>query len=357
MNVLLADLQGFSIFNIEVTPLNAVGLFLFVTNAISFAVIYLLLKEPESDQKPDASPVGETSEDGTWAFVKQTMSLDILLPICSILVLNANFQLLETGLAPAAANILGWGPIAISTAFGFNALLMFGMIVITYQLASMGFKDATLLEMGLIASIVGYGLLYFMWNQNASLWQFLTPFILSTAAFPFLGAPTRSIFTKAVDAHPALSRQQGTMQAIMSMAASVAGFVAPGLIAAFVLRTPEQVSASADQREFTSWALFAPVLSGALLVGFVYLRRVAKSESYTTHARPSETTSLLQVGGQFTVPAFHPRTEAYRRHSVTLMGIPQISFHPEFSNLGEAKEVSRRTVAFYKKLDPNLLCL
>lgn len=57
------------------------------------------------------------------------------------------------------------------------------------------------------------------------------------------------------------------------MAASVSGFLAPGLIAAFVLRTPDQVSASRHGRELAPGALAAPLSSLIVLIGVVYLRR------------------------------------------------------------------------------------
>jgi hypothetical protein len=144
------------------------------------------------------------------------------------------------------------------------------------------------------------------------------------------------------------------MQAVMSMAASVAGFTAPGLIAAFVLRTPEEVAASDDQREYTAWALFAPILSIIVLVGFLYMGYFAPVPNATPTAAddvdwdkviagedneeqespyPSERTSLLAGGilpHALEIPRrFHPLTEAHRRHSITLMGVPQISFHAE----------------------------
>jgi MFS family permease len=346
LNVFLDKLEGFSIFSIPVTPLNSVGLFLFLANAMSFLVIYLLLKEPLEVTKPEASPVGSTDKSKV-DLLSSLLSLDIILPNLSILVMNANFQLVEVGLAPAASDILGWGPVGISTAFGFNAVFMFILIVVTFQLSSMGVKDQSMLEFGWMLSIVGYGSLYFLWNSNASMWEFVTPFVLSTAGFPFLGAPTRSFYTKAVAASPLLRNQQGTMQAIMSMAASVAGFVAPGLIAAFVLRTPQQVAASEHHREFSPYALFAPIFSILLLAGYLNVKYSPKEEPLEEEKdeEPQETTPLLDGGAVLSGPAypttFHPLTEDYRRHSVTLMGISEMSVHNQ-----KDAPVGRHTVRF-----------
>ena len=229
--------------------------------------------------------------------------------------------------------------------------VIFGMIILTFQLASRGVSDETMLVTGLILSVVGYTLVYFCWHVGAAMVEFIFPFFVAVCAFPFLGAPTRSLFTKAVDAQPNLRTQQGTMQAIMSMSASIAGFAAPGLIAAFVLRTPEQVAASKDQREFTAWALFAPLFSLIVLVGFLYLRFcvpkpvIDEEEEEEEEEVVGETSALLPVAGGMlpqglVIPTkFHPRTQAYRRHSITLMGIPQFSFHHE------ATKVTRHTIA------------
>jgi hypothetical protein len=45
------------------------------------------------------------------------------------------------------------------------------------------------------------------------------------------------------------------------MSSSVGGFTAPSMITHFCLRTPDRVLNSSDGREFTSLALFSPLLS------------------------------------------------------------------------------------------------
>lgn len=76
----------------------------------------------------------------------------------------------------------------------------------------------------------------------------------------------------AVNAKPALRNYHGSMQAVLSMAASVAGFTTPGIVATYCLRHPEDVVASSDKRELTMFSLFAPFLSLLSLLGIVYLR-------------------------------------------------------------------------------------
>lgn len=123
-------------FSIELTSLNTVGLFLFISNSISFVIIYVMLKEPPESTKPPAS-VDEVDSKG-WNFWKSLFSLEILIPIMSVFTLNVSFQLLETGLAPAANDALGVGPTAISAIFGLNSILIFCAIIVTIILSSKG---------------------------------------------------------------------------------------------------------------------------------------------------------------------------------------------------------------------------
>jgi hypothetical protein len=171
------------------------------------------------------------------------------------------------------------------------------------------------------------------------------------------------------------------------MAASVSGFLAPGLIAAFVLRTPDQVSASRHGRELAPAALAAPLSSLLVLVGVVYLRNhpvfevqrsnnhhdgtmirrrvdhhpaAAEADHHHHHYHHqqhspiiavTESTTLVDIetddidndnnddddndddddddeDSQF-VPlphVFEPSTEAHRRDSSIIMGIPQFEW-------------------------------
>ena len=155
-----------------------------------------------------------------------------------------------------------------------------------------------------------------------------TTVVVCTFVFPLLGAPTRSIFTVAVAENEILAGHQGTMQAIMSMVASIAGFAAPSLIAAYVLRSPDEVASSDDQRELTLCALFAPLLSLATFVGVVYIGYVRPEITCKTPAETAiEERQALLSETDMDLASSH--MEANRRTSITLMHIPQVSFHHE----------------------------
>lgn len=136
-----------------------------------------------------------------------------------------------------------------------------------------------------------------------------------------------------------------TMQALMSMVVSVAGFTTPGIISAFVLRKPEEVDASSDNREFAPWALFAPVLSLIVLVGLLYMHWIKKPLETTAKEEVDETSSLMDTTPlkwsrkDYSVPSFDPKTIAARRECLTLMCIPQITYE----DFQEEENHGRRT--------------
>jgi len=159
---------------LSLDPLNSVGLFLVLFNGISFLIMYFLLEEPPAETKPEKSTGDDTDERG-WIFWRNVFRLDIQVPILAIFTMNANFQLLETGMAPVANDLLGWEPVKISALFGFNAILIFLAIVLIFKLSSMGVQDVTIMKMGLVVSILGYVLMFSWWRRGASTFMFVFP--------------------------------------------------------------------------------------------------------------------------------------------------------------------------------------
>ncbi len=85
--------------------------------------------------------------------------------------------------------------------------------------------DSVMVAMGNILWIVGGTGMYLFWQRDAPILHFVLPIVISCAGFPFISASNRSNFTKAVASQPALEESVALMQSILSMAASVAGFV------------------------------------------------------------------------------------------------------------------------------------
>ena len=203
--------------------------------------------------------------------------------------------------------------------------------------ATLKVKDEILVMVGAFLSMIGYFFVWDFWKWESSGFYFIFPVLVATSGFPFLAAPIRSLYTKAVDEVEILSRNQGMMQAVLSMSASVAGFVTPALIAAFLLRTPAQVENSQDLRELSPMSIAVPAMMGLILLGitFDWLRhRTAQLEK----GNPYETTSLIQ--SQRRQRRFLPKDEVNRKTSVMVMGMVQGSMLEE----REEKEIILRKV-------------
>lgn len=275
--------------------LNSVGLVLVAANFISLLAITFLLEEPKKHIQADEEKDGETfnndeeldakiaaassnfgksqsSDTSTIEIIRSFLSVDILVPMLSIFTFNANFQLIETGFAPASHDALGWGPVQSSLALGSISFIIAANMANVINLSKRGYPDVNLLCGGLVMSIIAYTVLYFSWVKDSTPWHFVLPILVAGSSFPYLAPATRSIFTLAVQSKPALEQYNGFMQAILSMAASVAGFTAPSFVAKYALRSPEEVFASSDGRELTIYSLFAPIMSILVLIGIIYSR-------------------------------------------------------------------------------------
>mmetsp|Transcript_24833 Transcript_24833/g.38272 ORF Transcript_24833/g.38272 Transcript_24833/m.38272 type:complete len:416 (+) Transcript_24833:323-1570(+) len=345
-NVLLSKID-FKVGSFQVDSLNSVGLVLIGSNIFAMACIYFMLEEPKSvldQQESSASEISlQSAAPDRLDVLKALITPNILVPMLSIFSLNLNFQIIETAFAPAASHALGWGPVQTSLVLGSNSVVIFINMMIVFQLSARKVNDETLVIFGLIVAMIGYTSIYIFWEMDASVWHFIVPIVMGTSCFPFLGAPSRSVFTKQVDSDHALDAYHGTMQALLSMAASVGGFVAPSFVAYYCLRQPEDVEASSNGRELTEWSLVGPLLSFCTLLGMIYILLGQKTEEKQatvdvensvkdTAEEPSvpagEQTGLLKTkletqARRCSRRRLDARTESNRRLSACMMGISQ----------------------------------
>lgn len=80
---------------VQLDAQNSVGLFLAGANIMGFLAIYFLLQEP--GRKIHVSLHGTLPENyvegGKWDFIESLFSIEIMLPVFTIFVVNSNFQL------------------------------------------------------------------------------------------------------------------------------------------------------------------------------------------------------------------------------------------------------------------------
>jgi glucan phosphoethanolaminetransferase (alkaline phosphatase superfamily) len=252
---------------------------------------------------------------------------------------------IETGFAPAAYHALGWGPVGTSTVLGLISLLLFGFMIIVYVLSAKGISDEMLVIIGNSTWIVGGTMLYFMWVAKTQAWKFVIPVVVCISGMPFIAAPNRSLFAQRVDANPALEVRSALMQALLSMFSSVAGVVMPSFVAAFILRKPEEVEASQSHRELNPLALCIIVGPMITILGVIYVsifKPLGKDafgddnedEEVDAEEMADEVTSLVlkrtttiasRRSSAFVLAQKADHfTEANRRMSALIMGIPQI---------------------------------
>ncbi|CAJ1970157.1 unnamed protein product [Cylindrotheca closterium] len=271
INYFLDSVHG-QVFGVPVGPLNSVGLLLAIGYFVAALVVYFIMPEPpEKDNTvklPEAFDAGSSDSANFWI---ACLSIDILLPTFILFAANSAFQLIETALPPAASHGLRWGPSEASAVLGAVSIAIFGVMGVVMFMSTSGVSDTKLVAAGNLLFLVGGVSIYLMWTDVANAWQYILPVMISISGFPFIASPNRSNFTKAVMDRPVLESNQATMHAILSMFHSVAGFTTPGFVAAYVIRSPQQVDASADNRELTSLALYAPVLCALSLVGLYYI--------------------------------------------------------------------------------------
>jgi hypothetical protein len=119
-------------------------------------------------------------DERSFKFWSAICCLEIGIPFLSTFTLNANYQLMETGLAPAASDALGFGPVQISSIFGGNAVLIFLAILFTFAMSAKGVSDEALLMTGWIISCFGYTAMYVLWEADTTVVKFVAPIVLST---------------------------------------------------------------------------------------------------------------------------------------------------------------------------------
>ena len=296
-NLLLDSVKGSmsvtSSFSVEFTPLNSVGLLLSFSNLLCILIIYCFLSEPASSSSTTRRHTQE-SPVGGWTFWKSLFCLDILVPHLSCFCYTASGQLLMTAMAPAASDALGWGPVLVSTLMGASSLVTGVAVATVMESSRRGVADGKLLMTGLYLSVLGFALMYTFWKNPTTATRFTVPVIIVYLAGPFVGSPTRSIYTRAVDRKSSLRSHQGTLQAMISMTMSFASFITPSITSTFILRTPEQVAASRNQLELTPFGMSASLLNVLTIVVFWYMLRENKSKEIV-EKEGDETVALLPL--------------------------------------------------------------
>mmetsp|Transcript_11351 Transcript_11351/g.17402 ORF Transcript_11351/g.17402 Transcript_11351/m.17402 type:complete len:526 (+) Transcript_11351:163-1740(+) len=345
VNAFLGKIDA-TIFGVAIDSLNVVGLLLAALNLLAVTMVYFFLSEPPKKDTPKGKAFSVTaappqSPSPLLYNYNVVLSIEILLPIFIIFVAVASFQLIETALPPATSHSLGWGPVEASTVLGGSSVVIFGAMVLVMILSSKKVSDTVLVVIGNLLWVVGGAAIYLLWTDESLVWHFIVPVMISMSGFPFLGSPNRSNFTKSVKSKPELENSQAMMQAILSMASDVAGFLTPSFVAAFVIRTPEEVEAAGDHRELTYLALYGPIfcILSLLCLAYKYRREQRRAEEnqkqlagegtplVASSTRARRRSSVVEVQQEFS-----RKNEVARRSSTEMMGLCAFDTREEKEN-------------------------
>jgi hypothetical protein len=99
------------------------------------------------------------------------------------------------------------------------------VVMIIVMVTTKYLSDIILVGIGAVIWVVGGIGIYFGWTRDAPIWHYVVPVMVAIAGFPFIAASNRSTYSKSVASKPELESMQASMQAVLSMAASVAGFM------------------------------------------------------------------------------------------------------------------------------------
>ncbi|EJK58028.1 hypothetical protein THAOC_21877 [Thalassiosira oceanica] len=269
------DLFGLTV---PIDAKNGVGLLIASLDFISFIATYFFVHDPPTKKAAPESD-GSSSEGfggaaGWAAVLREFGSFKVFMPALAQFVCSANWQIIETALAPASSDALGWGPVQVSTVLGSNAILGMTMTVVAAILVKY-LSDTTMVASGFFCWFVA-GLLMVrqdtirLTTKRTHGYLPLPNRTVGLTGFPIILPSLQALFSKAVVGRPEIMPIIGRMWSFFTMTGTIAGSIAPIFVGAMVLRSPEKIDSGTNAHELTSYALYVPIFSGLCIVGFLY---------------------------------------------------------------------------------------
>ena len=133
------------------------------------------------------------------AFVSLRIRFERVLRSPIILLLMHSYG---AAIPPVAWNTFDWSTVQISNVLAAQAVVLFVGMNGSMGLLMTGVPDSVMIAGGNLCFVVGGAITYFWWNVDAAPWQFVSPIMLISLAYPFMGPANRSSFTKAMHDHP-----------------------------------------------------------------------------------------------------------------------------------------------------------
>jgi len=337
VNMLVSEIDTeFQIFGLKipVDPNNSIGLLMIGGEIVLVVLTLLFLQEPpekEFQTKRKSETTGAKTE--AKGVLYALSHFDIFFPVFIMFVSLANFSLIFTALSPVARN-MGWNPVQISEITAYGATVMaFGMVISMF-VSMNNIPDIAMISFGIGSFFISGSFIYLLWTEGVGYWQFSLPAYFMYFGYPFIGPANRSKYTKAIQSNKELEGSHGIMMSLINQAAAIAGFIAPTLIASFVLRAQAEIDTSLDKHALTAGSLYVPILCSLVFSGLLYnyfcIDLPNKRQSNNSTGTVSENTTLLSHREKRSPRAsiieisdtFSRSSKAYRRISVEIMGVP-----------------------------------
>ena len=228
---------------------------------------------------------------------------------------------------------MGWDPVQLSEVSAYGSVVIALGMVISTIVSMRNVSDVEMMSFGFGSMMLSGALVYVWWAEGVGYWQVTVPTYLIFFAYPFIGPANRSRYTKAVYTNNELEGSYEIMMSLLNQSATFAGFIAPTLVAMFILRHPEDIAASTDKLKMTKGALYVPILSALIIAGLIYQHFIElrdEEESADDTGAVSESTMLVS-SAEKRIPrvsviqiseTFSRSSEINRRMSVECEGIP-----------------------------------
>jgi hypothetical protein len=205
-------------------------------------------------------------------------------------------QLILTAFSPVARN-MGWDPVQISVVTAYGSAIMGVTMIISLVVSMMNVSDIAMLSLGTGCFFLSGSLIYLTWADGVGYWQFTLPIYFMFFGYPFIGPANRSRYANALHSKKELEGSYGIMMSFMTQAFVFGNFIAPYLIASFVLRTRDEIDNSLNKHALTGGVLYVPILCSLIFAGLFYnyfFIDLPKQKLQCNDSDPvSETTALL----------------------------------------------------------------
>ncbi|OEU23465.1 MFS general substrate transporter, partial [Fragilariopsis cylindrus CCMP1102] len=259
---------------ITVNQNNSVGLIIASGEIFLCTIMFLFLKDPQQLKTQEKEEVIGTTTKRRSLLISSCF--DLFLPLVTMFVFMFNFSLYAVTIPPVGNHALGWDPVMISNVLAVQAVVLFIGMCASMVCSMKDVSDFYMIGFGNLCFVIGGTATYVYWTSSSSsstvaaALKFAIPIFIVSFSYPFLGPANRSKFTKAVHNHKELENKHGAMQALFNQAFMLAGFISPSFVAAFVLRSPNDIDSSDNKHELTSLAWYIPISSSILILLLIY---------------------------------------------------------------------------------------